>query len=98
MPVTKPRHRVAAGTLLLAAVLGFGPSVYAADPYPTRAVTILTPFAAGSVTDAAARVLAAALQEQLGQTFIVENRPGAGGLLSASAVARAQNDGPTPLL
>jgi tripartite-type tricarboxylate transporter receptor subunit TctC len=92
----KPRHRVAAGALLLA-VLGFGPSVLAAD-YPTRSVTILTPFAAGSVTDAAARVLAQALQEQLGQTFVVENRAGAGGLLSASAVARAPNDGYTLLL
>jgi len=96
--MTKARHRVAAGAVLLAAALGFGPQAFAADPYPTRAVTILTPFAAGSVTDAAARVLAAALQEQLGQPFIVENRPGAGGLLSASAVARARNDGYTLLL
>jgi tripartite-type tricarboxylate transporter receptor subunit TctC len=94
----KPRHRVAAGALLVAAVLGLGPSALAADAYPTRSVTILTPFAAGSVTDAAARVLAQALQEQLGQTFVVENRPGAGGILSASAVARAPNDGYTLLL
>src|SRR5258706_8394500 len=94
----KPRHRVAAGALLLIAVLGCGPSVFAADAYPNRSVTILTPFAAGSVTDAAARVLAQALQEQLGQTFVVENRAGAGGLLSASAVARAPNDGYTLLL
>ena len=93
----KARHRVAAGALLLA-VLGCSPSVLAADAYPTRSVTILTPFAAGSVTDAAARVLAHALQEQLGQTFVVENRAGAGGLLSASAVARAPNDGYTLLL
>jgi tripartite-type tricarboxylate transporter receptor subunit TctC len=94
----KPRHRVAAGALLLAAVLGLSPSASAAEAYPTRSVTILTPFAAGSVTDAAARVLAQALQEQLGQTFVVENRPGAGGILSASAVARASNDGYTLLL
>src|SRR5436305_4202404 len=94
----KPRHRVAAGALLWAAALGFGSSVFAADAYPTRPVTILTPFAAGSVTDAAARVLAQALQEQLGQSFIVENRAGAGGLLSASAVARATGDGYTLLL
>ncbi len=94
----KPRHRVAAGALVLAAALGFAPSALAADAYPTRSVTILTPFAAGSVTDAAARVLAQALQEQLGQTFVVENRAGAGGLLSASAVARAPNDGYTLLL
>jgi tripartite-type tricarboxylate transporter receptor subunit TctC len=98
----KPRHRVAAGALLLAVfgltALGSSPSAFAADAYPTRPVTILTPFAAGSVTDAAARVLAQALQEQLGQPFVVENRAGAGGLLSASAVARAPNDGYTLLL
>ena len=52
----KPRQWVAAGALALAAALGFGPSGFAADAYPTRPVTILTPFAAGSVTDAAARV------------------------------------------
>ncbi len=94
----KPRHRVAAGALVLVVALGFTPSASAADAYPTRSVTILTPFAAGSVTDAAARVLAQALQEQLGQTFVVENRADAGGLLSAAAVARAPNDGYTLLL
>ena len=94
----KPRHRVAAGAVLLLAALGVAPQAFAADAYPTRSVTILTPFAAGSVTDAAARVLAQALQEQLGQTFVVENRAGAGGLLSAAAVARAPNDGYTLLL
>src|SRR4029079_1467758 len=66
--------------------------------YPTRTITILTPFAAGSVTDAAARVLAQALTETLGQSVVVENRPGAGGMLSANAVARAKNDGYTLLL
>jgi len=79
-------------------VFGFGPPASAADPYPTRTVTILTPFAAGSVTDAAARVVAQALQEALGQPFVVENRAGAGGLLAANAVARARNDGYTLLL
>src|SRR5262249_27235212 len=94
----KPRHRVAAGVLLMIAALGLSPTAFAADAYPARSVTIVTPFAAGSVTDAAARVLAQALQEQLGQPFIVENRPGAGGLLSAAAVARAPSDGYTLLL
>jgi tripartite-type tricarboxylate transporter receptor subunit TctC len=73
-------------------------SAKAADPYPTRSVTIITPFAAGSVTDAAARLIAQSLQESLGQPFVVENRAGAGGLLAASAVARAKNDGYTLLL
>ena len=55
---------------------------------PTRPVTIITPFAAGSVTDATARSIAAHLQEALGQPFIVENRAGAGGMPAASAVAQ----------
>ncbi len=53
-----------------------------AETYPARTVTFLTPFSAGSATDAVARVIAQALQEQLGQPFVVENRAGAGGLLS----------------
>ena len=69
-----------------------------AETYPSRSVTILTPFAAGSVTDAAARLIAQSLQDTLGQPFVVENRAGAGGLLAASAVARAQSDGYTLLL
>jgi tripartite-type tricarboxylate transporter receptor subunit TctC len=93
----KTRHRAAAGALLLAATLGSGSSAFAAD-YPTRTITILTPFAAGSVTDAAARVVAQALTETLHQSVVVENRPGAGGMLSANAVARAANDGYTLLL
>jgi tripartite-type tricarboxylate transporter receptor subunit TctC len=93
----KTRHRVAA-CAMLAAILVFAPRAFAADAYPTRPVTILTPFAAGSVTDAAARLIAQSLQDALGQSFIVENRSGAGGLLAANAVARAKNDGYTLLL
>jgi tripartite-type tricarboxylate transporter receptor subunit TctC len=91
----------AAGALLLGAWLGVTVGAAppaAADNYPTRTVTILTPFAAGSVTDAAARLIALSLQESLGQSFVVENRAGAGGMLSASAVARAKPDGYTLLL
>jgi tripartite-type tricarboxylate transporter receptor subunit TctC len=69
-----------------------------AQTYPTRAVTIITPFAAGSVTDATARSIAAHLQEALGQTFIVENRAGAGGMPAALAVAKAAPDGHTLLI
>jgi tripartite-type tricarboxylate transporter receptor subunit TctC len=69
-----------------------------AETYPARTVTILTPFAAGSVTDAAARLIAQSLQEQLGQPFVVENKAGAGGLIAAQSVARAKNDGYTLLL
>jgi putative tricarboxylic transport membrane protein len=69
-----------------------------AQSYPSRPVTIITPFAAGSVTDATARTIAQHLQERLGQPFVVENRAGAGGLLAASAVARANADGYTFLI
>jgi tripartite-type tricarboxylate transporter receptor subunit TctC len=90
-------HRIAACALLFTVSWGLGPSAFG-QAYPSRTITILTPFAAGSVTDAAARVVAQALTETLGQSVVVENRPGAGGMLSASAVARAKNDGYTLLL
>jgi tripartite-type tricarboxylate transporter receptor subunit TctC len=69
-----------------------------AEDYPSRPVTILTPFAAGSATDTAARLVSKYLQEALGQPFVIENRDGAGGMLAAEAVARAQPDGYTLLL
>jgi tripartite-type tricarboxylate transporter receptor subunit TctC len=61
-------------------------------------VTIITPFAAGSVTDTTARIVAQFLQERLGRAFIVENKAGAGGLIAAQAVARSDPDGYTLLL
>jgi tripartite-type tricarboxylate transporter receptor subunit TctC len=69
-----------------------------AQTYPARPVTIITPFAAGSQTDTAARLLASHLQDALGQTFVVENKAGAGGLIAANTVARAKPDGSTLLL
>jgi tripartite-type tricarboxylate transporter receptor subunit TctC len=69
-----------------------------AETYPARPVTIITPFAAGSQTDAAARLLSQQLQEALGQPFVIENKAGAGGLIAANAVARAKPDGYTLLL
>ena len=69
-----------------------------AETYPVRPVTIVTPFAAGSQTDAAARLLGQSLQDALGQSFVIENKAGAGGVLAANAVARAKPDGYTLLL
>jgi tripartite-type tricarboxylate transporter receptor subunit TctC len=66
--------------------------------YPTRQVTIVIPFAPGSVTDAAARLLGQQLQDALGQPFVIENKAGGGGLIAASTVARAQPDGHTLLV
>ena len=69
-----------------------------ADDYPNRPVTIVIPFTAGSITDTAARIVAERLEKTLGQPFIIDNRPGAGGLLAARTVARATPDGYTLLI
>lgn len=79
------------------ALLLFAPAV-AQDGFPTRPVTVVVPFPAGSATDAVARKLAENLREQLGQSFVVENRAGADGIVAARAVAGAAPDGYTLLV
>jgi tripartite-type tricarboxylate transporter receptor subunit TctC len=66
-----------------------------AQPYPTRPVVIVVPFAAGGGNDVLARLLAQRMSASLGQNFVVENRPGAGGTTGARAVAKAPPDGYT---
>ena len=70
----------------------------AQDKFPSKPITVVVPQAAGGANDAIARVLAQRLTEQLGQSVIVENRPGAGGTLATGVTARARNDGYTLLL
>ena len=80
-----------------AAILG-ARGAPAADDYPQRSVTVVVPFPAGGATDLMARVLAEGLREQLKVPFVVENRPGAGTLIAAAAVAKAAPDGHTLML
>ncbi|KFC70363.1 Twin-arginine translocation pathway signal precursor [Bosea sp. LC85] len=63
--------------------------------WPARPVTIIVPFPAGAATDVVARLLAERLRAELGQGFVVENKPGAGGNLAAANVVRATPDGHT---
>lgn len=64
-----------------------------AQTYPTRPVTIIVPFAPGGISDITARPLAAALGKIMGQSFIIENRPGAGGAIGAAHAAKQRPDG-----
>jgi tripartite-type tricarboxylate transporter receptor subunit TctC len=67
----------------------------AAQDYPTQSVTILVPFAPGGGTDVIARALGHKLEQRLGKTFVIENRPGAGTTIAAGATAKAAPDGHT---
>ncbi|TMJ21680.1 MAG: tripartite tricarboxylate transporter substrate binding protein, partial [Alphaproteobacteria bacterium] len=86
---------------LFALTLGLAATAVAAQDsksWPDKPVHIVVPLTAGSATDVMARLIAARLGEQLGQPFIVDNKPGAGGTIGTAAVARAKPDGYTLLV
>jgi tripartite-type tricarboxylate transporter receptor subunit TctC len=76
-----------------AVVASAPPQLAFAFDYPTRAVRWIVPYAAGSAPDIVARLLGQWLTERLGQAFVIENRPGAGGNIGTEAVVRAPADG-----
>jgi tripartite-type tricarboxylate transporter receptor subunit TctC len=89
--------------LVLGLVLGLLSATAAparAEPsdYPSRPVNFIVPFAPGGVTSLFARILGAQLEQRLGKPFVVENRPGGGGVTAAAAVAHAAPDGYTIMM
>jgi tripartite-type tricarboxylate transporter receptor subunit TctC len=87
---------VAAIAIALFVVMVAAPfPAFSSNDYPTRPVTLIVPYAAGGVADVGMRIICDRLSDQLGQQFVVENRPGAGGVVAAQAGASAAPDGYT---
>jgi tripartite-type tricarboxylate transporter receptor subunit TctC len=98
--MTAARFAVLIGLALSAALPGRAsaqPQASAAD-YPNRPVTLVVPFAPGGSTSIIARIVAQKLEQRLGKPFIVENRPGSGGMIAVSQVAHGPADGYTIMM
>jgi len=76
-------------------ILSISPGAALADKYPSKPVRVIVPFAPGGTADTLGRIAAMKLSQALGEQFVVENKPGAGGLLGADVVAHAAPDGYT---
>jgi tripartite-type tricarboxylate transporter receptor subunit TctC len=90
----KIARRVVLGAVI--ALAAFGEA--SAQDWPTRSVTVVVPIPAGVASDIIARVVFEQVGKQVGQTFVIENRPGAGGTIGANMVAKAAPDGHTILV
>ena len=84
--------------LLLLGVALLAPLSVCAQAYPNRPIRLVVPYGAGGVSDIMGRVVAQKMTELLGQAMVVENRPGAGGMLGTGAVAKSEPDGYTIVL
>ncbi len=83
--------------LLFAAALA-APALHAADTFPTRPIRMIIPSGAGGITDIIGRAIAPKLAESLGQQVVIDNRPGASGILGTGIVAKSTPDGYTLLM
>src|SRR4051794_6146236 len=94
----RPRARVAATLIAAVTALGLASQLASAETWPQRPVNMIVPFPAGGGTDAFARPLAAQLEIQMKQRFLIDNRGGAGGTIGASAASKAEPNGYTFLV
>jgi tripartite-type tricarboxylate transporter receptor subunit TctC len=83
------------GAVALAAVVSSMLNAHAVDAYPARPIQVIVPFAGGSASDVVTRIMLNRMSQELGQNFVVENRPGAGGNTGTAAATRASADGYT---
>ncbi len=86
-------HPLVLGAIALCA----GPLAHAAEPFPSKPVTLVTPFSPGSGPDAVLRLIAEKLGKQWNQRVLIDNKPGGGGFIAIGAVSRAAPDGYTLL-
>jgi tripartite-type tricarboxylate transporter receptor subunit TctC len=91
-----PRFALTLATALIATTLA-GAAARAED-YPVRPIRVVVPFGPGGPADVAARLIGNVLQESLGQPFVIENRPGAGGVIGTQEAAKSPPDGYTLLM
>ncbi len=89
--------RIGAAAALVAASVAWS-TLAVAQAFPARPITVVVPFPPGGVTDPVARVVGAKVSESVGQQVLVDNKPGAGGILAAETVKRAAADGYTLLM
>lgn len=87
-----------AASWIIALAIAAAPTVAAAQAWPSKPVRVIVPFTAGSATDIMARTVVQRMSADLGQPFVVEDRPGAGGTIGVGLVARAEPDGYTVLI
>jgi tripartite-type tricarboxylate transporter receptor subunit TctC len=98
MSIVRTLCGAATGAMLLAAATATAISPASAENWPSRSIQVISPFSAGNANDIAARIVLDQVSRQLGQSMVIENKPGGGSSVGAAAVAKADPDGYTVLL